>query len=147
MTSFHKEPVKRVSADVAGAGGGTLFVMLASTLPDHGFGKEWLMLLAPSLTVILGAVWLWLQVRVANHFSDRGFDATIRQARTAFSEILGNPDTSDEHRARIRREIERVELLVVARHVERLQAFKVVGPDGAPVSPGGEPPVSRRRSA
>src|SRR5580700_7883635 len=51
----------RRGASVAGAGGGTLLVLLAQNMSAQNPWKSWLMIIAPSSSVFLAEVWQWLR--------------------------------------------------------------------------------------
>ncbi len=114
----------RIGAGAAGAGGGTLVVAIATSLPDTNILKPWLLLLAPSITVGLTAAWIWAQARIVEAFREREFKAAVARARAACEAVLANPATSAEHRAAIRAQLEEIEAMTVGRHLEKLRALQ-----------------------
>lgn len=116
----------KVGAGAAGVGGGTLLVVIANNLREGNPFKPWLVLAAPSVSIFVGALWLWFRVKVANHLRDREAQLLIDSAKRTLEEALNNPNTSDEHRLTIRKELEKLELLAVGRYLERIKSLKII---------------------
>ncbi|MCI0616779.1 hypothetical protein L0244_27690 [bacterium] len=126
QNTYYLEKKSATSAGAAGVGGGTLLVVIANNLPESSKLKLWLILAAPSVSVFLGALWLWLQVKFANYLRDREARSIINDTRKTLENALSNPNTSDAHRARIRRALEKLDLVTIDRHMERIKSLKVI---------------------
>ena len=61
----------KTGAGAAGVGGGTVLVAIASSMKDSNPLKQWLLLAAPSLSVFLSVVWLWLGTKFSNYLDDK----------------------------------------------------------------------------
>jgi hypothetical protein len=116
----------KTGAGAAGVGGGTLLVVIANSLSENNKAKPLLIWAAPSVAVFLGGLWLWLQVKIANYLRDREVQALINNAKRTLEEALNNPKTSEPHRARIRRQLEKLEQVSIERQMERIKAFRIV---------------------
>src|ERR1700733_11503286 len=116
-----KSTESRVGAGTAGAGGGTLLVVIANYLREGHPLKSWLLLAAPSMSVSLSALWLWLQLRLAHYLRDREANSLIESAKRQLEEALQNRETSPEHRAIIRQKLEMLELVAVGRYFDRIE--------------------------
>jgi hypothetical protein len=117
----------KAGAGAAGVGGGTLLVLLANNLPPQDAKlKTCLLLAAPSLSIFLGGVWLWLQLRIANYLQDREALAIIDSAKVTLEQALKNTNTSEDHRAKLRTQLETLELIAVERQMDRIKALHVV---------------------
>ncbi|MCP4676993.1 MAG: hypothetical protein GY854_16035 [Deltaproteobacteria bacterium] len=125
----------KVGAGAAGVGGGTLVAVIANNLPETNALKPWLILIAPSLSIFLGAGWLWLQVKVANYLRDREVQTVIASAKKTLEAALANPLTSNKHRKKIQEELEKLELMAVRRHLERFRSLRII--TSADISEGG----------
>ena len=117
----------KVSAGAAGIGGGTLLVLFANQLPEADPLKQWLLLVAPTVSITLTAIWLWLKVEIANFVQDKKVKSLANAAKIALQEALENPLTSDLHKEKIRIHLEEVESLLAARHLSKLKNLRVKG--------------------
>lgn len=115
----------KTGAGLAGAGGGTLLAFVATSLPDTNTLKPWLLYAAPSVSIILGGLWIWTQVKIVNYFRDREFKRVIDQTRKTLEEALANPNTSEEHKKDIRKKLEEFDLLNVDRTMKKLKMLEV----------------------
>ncbi len=113
-------------ASAAGVGGGTLLVLYANSLPDSSHIKFWLVLAAPSVSVFLGVIWLWLRVEIANYVQGLKVRSIARAAKATLQEALANPSTSEEHKSRIRSRLEEVEMLLSDHQMKRIRAISTV---------------------
>ena len=97
----------------AGVGAGTLLVVLANNLPANNPWKPWLVLLAPSVSVALGAFLAWSGRNIQRWLADRQRQFRISRAKWTIEAALNNPQTSAEHKNQLRTELESLELLSV----------------------------------
>jgi hypothetical protein len=82
--------------------------------------------MSPSVSVFLGGLWLWVQVKIANYMRDRDVRLELSKAQKTFEGALNNPKTSESHKARIRKQLEKLEQLSVDRHMERIKSLNIV---------------------
>jgi hypothetical protein len=118
----------RTDAGAAGVGGGTLLVVLANSLPESSKIKPWLLLAAPSVSLGLSATWLWCRIRLSNYLRDREVAAVITKTRATLAAAIANPDVSDEHRADLRRQLEELDRVAVAREMEKVKLLPPIAP-------------------
>jgi hypothetical protein len=111
----HKKPKMRSAfqGSAAGVGAGTLLVLLANNLAPNNPWKPWLVLLAPSVSVALGAFLTWSSRIIQRWLADRQRQFRISRAKCTLQAALNNPNTSAEHKDQLRRELESLELLSV----------------------------------
>lgn len=114
----------KAGAGAAGAGGGTLLVMLANTLSN--LWKSWLIVASPSVSIILSALWLWFQVGIANYVQDLKLKQLVRSTKAILLEALDNPNTSDDHREAIRKRLEELELIIADRQMKQIRSLSPV---------------------
>lgn len=114
----------KAGAGAAGAGGGTLLVMLANTLSNPW--KSWLIVDSPSVSIILSALWLWCQVGIANYVQDLKLKQLVRSTKAILLEALDNPNTSDDHREAIRKRLEELELIIADRQMKQIRSLSPV---------------------
>lgn len=129
-----KSTASKAGAGVAGAGGGTLLIVVAKLLPEGHFLKSILPLAAPSIAVTLSALWLWLQVEIINYWRDKRLKTLAMRAKLLLEEALKNPNTTEKHREMIRAKLEELEILITERELSRIKALSAVvaldlGPD------------------
>ena len=125
----------RGSAGLAGAGGGTLVAVVANELPDSSFLKVPLLYCAPSISLVLTLVWVWLQVRIASYFREREVRNLIEDLRTEIERKLQDPDISEDIRAQLQKELDDLNLISVQRLKERLQSLNVITAEDFSESP------------
>ena len=117
-----QRPTIGADAVTAGAGSGTLLVLLANNLPDGHWARSWLVTLAPSVTMGIGYVWIRLRFLVDDWFAQRGAQVTFDQARKTLRAILADPDISEEHKARTRKALEDLEADFIRNTTSRFRA-------------------------
>lgn len=113
-------------AGAAGIGGGTLLVVIANSLPQDNKFRPLLIWAAPSAAVFLGGLWLFIQYKMNNFLRDHEAKAHFDNAKKILREALNNPLTSNEHRQRLQRELETLEILALSRYLDRIKALKPV---------------------
>lgn len=120
---------KETSADAgaAGIGGGTLLVAFANSLDANNRFKPWLLLAAPSVSLALSAIWLWSRLRISNYLRDREVAAVLARTRATLAAAIANPEASDEHRANLRKQLEELDRVAVAREMEKVKMLPPVG--------------------
>jgi hypothetical protein len=111
----------KTNAGLAGAGGGTLLVLLADSLPESSTLKDALILASPSISVFVTSMWLWVQIRLFNYMQEKKLDVLVRQTKIMLKETLENSDTSDAHRETIRELLEELELFWVRRSMVKVK--------------------------
>jgi hypothetical protein len=114
---------KSTLAGPVGAGGGTLLVLLANNLPTSSPGRSWLVLIAPSASVGLSAVFVFLRRYIGARMKDKHLKTLIQRARETLEVALRNPATSEEHRKALKSEQERLERLLVESDLSRIEAL------------------------
>jgi hypothetical protein len=111
----------KAGSGAAGAGSGTLLVLLANNLPHDNPWKSWLILIAPSLSVAIGILYSWARKSVESYLNKRELAQLIRNAKKTLTEAVQNPNTSEEHRQQLRKELEELEVLLVRTDVDRIR--------------------------
>ena len=119
-----KTPSK-LPAGAAGAGSGTLLVLLANNLPDGNRWKSWLVLLAPSASIAVSVVYAWANAAIDRYFRKRELQTIIGQAKATLQEALGNSSTSSDHRQMLTKELEQLELLLVQTDMEKIKSLRM----------------------
>ncbi|KPQ43996.1 MAG: hypothetical protein MPEBLZ_01464 [Candidatus Methanoperedens nitroreducens] len=109
--------------DYTGAGVGTFLIYIANNLPDSNVYKSWLVLIAPSASIVIIAFCTWLKSNLKKYRTEKEFRSSINQTRETLNEILDNPKTSDEHRKRIGKRLEEFEKLVVDIQFDKVKAL------------------------
>jgi hypothetical protein len=95
----------RASSGAAGAGTGTIAVAIANALPAHSTVRTILLYAAPSLSIAAG--WLALVLNSQVGYYQRRF--VYKRTMKTLNATLKNPETSDDHKAKIRSNLEVLE--------------------------------------
>ena len=114
------------NAGLAGAGGGTLIAVIANQLPDSHFAKPLLHYSAPSFSILLTALWVWIQVQVVNLARDRAFNSYIRKARQDTEKRIQDPHITEEYRSILQSRLRELDEMKYNRLKSRIMAFAVV---------------------
>jgi hypothetical protein len=114
-----KKLKESASKGLAGAGGGTLLVLLANNLSKDNPWRSWLALVAPSATIGITFVYRW----VREYYADLEVQRLYRETKKTCDEAEKNPDATPEHKAVMKQAREMVERQVVERSLQRLFAI------------------------
>lgn len=113
----------KVGATATGAGSGTLLVIIAESLPETNPLKSWLVIVAPTLSVTLSALWYWAQIEIANYLQEKKIYTLVQKTKKTLLVALNNSDTSNEHREAIRRKLEELELIVSDQQMKKIRSL------------------------
>lgn len=116
----------KTPAGIAGASGGTLVAVIASGLEDSNPIKQWLFYSAPTITILLSAVWFWVQVTIRNYIRDKQVKNLTAEAKDTLEEALRSKDTSAEHKKVLRNKLEQLEIVNVDRLLSRVENIALV---------------------
>jgi hypothetical protein len=110
----------KMGALAAGAGTGTLMVVLAENLPDRPI-KSLLILTAPAASSILS--WIWDSVRslVESRLREREKEQLFSRARGTIVEAMDDVHISAEYKEMLRRQLEELEMLKVSELYKRIK--------------------------
>lgn len=112
-----KNGKNRLKAGVAGAGGGTVFILIAESLPESWTIKPILVYLAPTFSIISSAFWLWM-LRIYNQYQrNRKFEFVIKQLQG----YINNPAISKIHRAQLVKQMEEIQLSVLSKRMKEVE--------------------------
>jgi hypothetical protein len=114
---------KSTLAGAAGVGGGTLLALLANNLPTSSPWRSWLVLIAPSASVGLSAVFVLLRRYIDARIKDKRLKTLIQRARETLEMALRNPATSEEQKKALMSELERLERLLVQSDLSKIEAL------------------------
>ena len=96
-----KEPENKkqnVDSYIAGAGGGTLLVLLASNLPDSNTLKSWLIIIAPAVTVLVSYLWRIARIKL----NKRIIKKRIQEQKIYIKTVLSDEISKDHEEKLIR---------------------------------------------
>lgn len=93
-TPVSKSKESKIGAGITGVSGGTLLITLAQQLPETNPYKSLLVLLAPTITVLLSYIFIWLKKGIDNYFKRKG----INKIQDRIDKVINDPNTSDEYR-------------------------------------------------
>jgi hypothetical protein len=116
----------KVQAGAGGIGGGTLFVVIGNSLPAGNWAKPYLYWAAPSASVTLTAVWIWVQAQVPVWIRGYRIWRLVRGTKKDLRSMINNPDTSVAHREEMKRKLEELERDDVSAKLKQLESLRVV---------------------
>jgi len=112
---------------ISGVGGGTILGLLINSIPDASPLKPFVITLAPSASVILYGLYVWLEGLIRQKRADNA----LRDWEQTLLGIIDDPNTSDEEREERRKEL--TDLRTIKLQLKR-ERFKILS-----VTQGGTP--------
>jgi hypothetical protein len=97
---------------IAGAGGGTLLVLLAQSLRSPW--NSLLLYAAPALSIAASAVFTPMWQDWLRKQPQRGFARALKRAKRKLRRLLRNKQTSEEHKQKLRLDLEKIENIEVS---------------------------------
>lgn len=119
--SHAKDVSTSLTAGAAGAGSGTLLVLLANNLAASSPWKSWLVIIAPSASIAIAFAWKKISAVTESYLRKRELKLLVAQAQGTLKQALQNKNTSNDHRKRLMQELEQLELLLVQTDVEKIK--------------------------
>lgn len=98
------------SAGIAGAGGGTLLVLLANNLPESYTFKSWLVIIAPSVSIVLSFFWKFISKKTNAYFKVKKVEKSKKLLQKKIDTALQNGIISAEEAAMLKRKMAEIEL-------------------------------------
>lgn len=99
-------------ASVAGGGAGTFLLAIADRLPaDWGLAKSALIYASPAVSVGFVAAWVLIAAYLRRHKRRSDMKALLTEARQMRDAVCNDPNSSDEHKQRARKNVEEFEEL------------------------------------
>lgn len=98
------------SASIAGAGGGTLLVLLANNLPDTYPFKSWLVIIAPSVSIVLSVFWKFISRKSNAYFKVKKVERSKKLLLQKIENALQNGIISEEEAIMLKKKMREIEL-------------------------------------
>lgn len=86
---------------------------------------------------------MWGQLRLREYLTERRANEVFKTAKQTITEALANPATSEQHRVKLRAELEKLELLMIRRQFARIEAISVVDEERRTGTPVEQPQVAQ----
>jgi hypothetical protein len=125
---------RQSNADVLGAGAtgggiGTFIAVVANGLPEGSSWKTLMTASAPMLTVGISAIGLFLKTVYINPYTARRkhdadqvlLQRVIDDARKTYQNALQDPNATQQHKDKLRKEVEKLEQLMMQGLVQKLE--------------------------
>jgi hypothetical protein len=116
----------KAGAGAAGIGGGTLLVVIANSLKDSNPLKQWFLLAAPSCSIFLSMLGLWLSAKISNYLLDKEFFYTKQKLLKMLEDGIKDNNTRTQHRTRLQEEYEKLQIIEVDRYMKRIESIKTM---------------------
>jgi hypothetical protein len=113
----------KVGAGAAGAGSGTLLVLLANNLPVDSPWKSWLVIFAPSVSIAISVLYGWIKASLDRRAARKELAQVVDRAKLTLQKALENPATSQEHRRQLQKELEGLELILVKADLDKIRVL------------------------
>ena len=96
-----------------GAGGGTLLVILAQNISENSPWKSWLVILAPGASVVATTGLSWVRAEWSAYRRRRTISSAFAKTKKHIEDGLKNRNTSEEHKAKLRERLEKIEIVMI----------------------------------
>lgn len=118
-----------VGAGAAGGGIGTVIAAIADGLPEASAYKSVVTVSAPLVAIGISGLWLFIKAVYIDPFAvgkkhesaDAAMDKVLEDARMHAERVFGDPNSSDEHKAEVRKMVEDLETLRLKKITERME--------------------------
>lgn len=98
------------SASIAGASGGTLLVLLANNLSESYPLKSWLVIVAPSVSIVLSLFWKFISKKTITYFKGKKVEKSKILLQKKIQAALNNGLISEEEASILKRKMIEIEL-------------------------------------
>lgn len=105
-----QQPNNTTSASIAGASGGTLLVLLANNLPESYPLKSWLVIIAPSVSIVLSLFWKFISKKTNTYFKGKKVEKSKTLLQKKIQAALNNGLISQEEAIVLKRKMIEIEL-------------------------------------
>ncbi|MDB4949390.1 MAG: hypothetical protein JWM27_2039 [Gemmatimonadetes bacterium] len=132
MEHLASPPNRRVqhgTAGAAGAGCGTLLTLWVSSLPQENGAKLPLLLLVPTVSVLLGAGWLWCQAEVSRYVREKKLRSIAAAARETLEDALRDPNIDQAHRQKLQSKLQELNLHLADERLNELHSLLTLQPE------------------
>lgn len=116
-----KKKFSKNDSSVMGGAVGTLIVLLAQNLPETSIWKQWLVFVAPLISVRLNSFCSWTSRKIEEYFDTKELNAAVKETKITIEEALNNNATSEAHKNRLRKKLEQSEILTVEAKLKRVE--------------------------
>jgi hypothetical protein len=123
MSPLRQKSRPALGAGVAGASGGTGILALVGSLPDTSIWKPVLTYAAPTIAVLVSAIWLFAKSRFDAWLADRSLAAEIEKAVGGLRDLEGDPNCSEKVKRNARTHVDGLKLLRIQLHSKRVRAI------------------------
>lgn len=120
----------QIGSGLAGAGSGTLLVVLASTMPEGSPLRAWLTFAAPTVSICAAILVSWALVLTQNLLRDRQVAAIVRRVRRHVAQLEADPNSSATLKEVAHGILEEIDREVLGRELERVRSLAPVPPPG-----------------
>jgi hypothetical protein len=105
-----QQPNNTTSASIAGASGGTLLVLLANNLSESYPLKSWLVIIAPSVSIVLSLFWKFISKKTNTYFKGKKVEKSKTLLQKKIQAALNNGLISQEEAIVLKRKMIEIEL-------------------------------------
>lgn len=113
----NKKPrVSTAGSKMAGAGGGTLFLLAAKSLPEKYAWKTLLIYLSPTISIACTSSLVWIKQKLAERTKQQKFN----RAQKTLEIALDDQRTSPQHKDQLRKDLEKLQSIRVKAELDPL---------------------------
>lgn len=111
---FGSEPDDRLGANAAGAASGTILAVIAQNLPEGSQLRIWLLLLAPTVSMVVSGVWLWLKNSLEERIHQKEKDQLFRRLNETILRSMEDPNLASDYKEYLREQLGELKRLEVS---------------------------------
>ena len=106
-----------LEASIAGAGGGTLVLLIADSIPENWIIKPIVKYIAPTVGIFLTSFWIWVKKRFSEYNKNKKRGLVLIE----IERFMNDPITSQNHKDLLRQKLEQIQLDIVANRISDVE--------------------------
>ena len=117
-----KDTKTGVEAGIAGAGSGTLLILISNLIPDTSNWaklKPFLQYLAPTFGIVTSAFWIWMTKKYHSYNKVRKLTFVLNQ----LDKFMNDPETSSGHKELLRQKREQIQMAVISKISKEVESL------------------------
>ncbi len=118
-----KDSGNGVGGAIGGAGIGTLLILLANNLPEDKWFKSWLVIIAPSVAVVINALYNLVKRQIDRYVEEYKTKAAMKRAKTTLQAAIDSDLTPEPDKDKYKADLVELEKLLIESDVSLAKAY------------------------
>lgn len=114
----------KTATDIAGAGSGTVFLMLIKNFPDTFSLKPWLIIVAPWISIAIAYFWRFLVKKYDERTQKKELKKFIELLDASIATIIADPNIPDSEKERVKKERQEIKLHETTSLIKKIKSIQ-----------------------